>query len=470
FVIAMVALVAFMIFYYMGQGLIAVFALALNALFILAYLAFFNATLTLPGMAGLILTMGMAVDANVLVFERIREELRLGSSSRVAIDNGYLKARWTILDSNITTFLTGIILYNFGTGPVKGFALTLMVGIVFTVFTALFAAKVLTDLLTSKLDHISVGKLTVFQNAKFPFINFRKRAYILSGALILVGLISLIAHGGPRYSIDFKGGSLMELHFDKPVTIEGIRDALGKVDVEGTDFGTSEIQFIGEGNQDVLIRVVQVGNMQETSQKIKTALKENLGDAVPEDSGQWVLREEMVGPTIWNELRGQAWKAILWSLLVLLIYITIRFEFKYSLGAILALAHDTIIVVGLFSLLGEEISLTVIAAILALIGYSLNDTIVVFDRIREKVRKGIQGGYVQTLDSAINETLARTTITSLTTLIAVLALFFFGGDVIHGFSLALTIGIIVGTYSSIFVAAPILVEWYNHVDKKRKAK
>jgi SecD/SecF fusion protein len=470
FVIALVALVLFMIFYYMGQGVIAVIALALNALFILAYLAFFNATLTLPGMAGLILTMGMAVDANVLVFERIREELRLGSSSRVAIDNGYLKARWTILDSNITTFLTGVILYNFGTGPVKGFALTLMVGIATTVFTALVISKVFTDLLTRKLDYISVGKLTVFQNAKFPFINFRNRAYILSGTVILVGLISLFIHGGPKYSIDFKGGSLMELHFDKPVTIENIRSALGKVNVQGTDFGTSEIQFIGQGNQDVLIRVVQVGNMEETSQKIKSALQENLGDAVPRDAGQWVLREEMVGPTIGSELRGQAWWAIIWSLVVLLAYITIRFEFKYSLGAILSLAHDTIIVVGLFSLLGEEISLTVIAAILALIGYSLNDTIVVFDRIREKVRRGIQAGYTQTLDNAINETLSRTTITSLTTLIAVLALFFFGGEVIHGFSLALTIGIIIGTYSSVFVAAPVLVEWYNRIDKKSKSK
>ncbi len=470
FVIAMVALVLFMIFYYMGQGVIAVFALALNALFILAYLAFFNATLTLPGMAGIILTMGMAVDANVLVFERIREELRLGSSNRVAVDNGYLKARWTILDSNITTFLTGIILYNFGTGPVKGFALTLMVGIAATVFTALFASKVLTDLLTRKLDHISVGKLTVFQGAKFPFVNLRSRAYIVSGALVLVSLISLIAHGGPKYSIDFKGGTLLELHFERPVTIAGIREALGTVDVEGTDLATSEIQFIGDTNQDVLIRVVQVGNMEETSSEVKQALRAQFADAVPEDASNWVLREEMVGPTIGGELRTQAWWAIIWSLVVLLIYITIRFEFKYSLGAILALLHDTLIVVGIFSLMGEEISLTVIAAILALIGYSLNDTIVVYDRIREKVRKGAQAGYLPTLNIAINETLGRTTVTSFTTLLAVLALFFFGGEVIHGFSLALVIGIIVGTYSSIFVATPVLVEWFNRVDKKRKGK
>lgn len=470
FVIAMIAVIIFMVFYYMGQGLIAVAALALNALFILAYMAFFNATLTLPGMAGIILTMGMAVDANVLVFERIREELRLGSSSRIAVDNGYLKARWTILDSNITTFLTGVILYNFGTGPVKGFALTLMVGIVSTVITALIASKVLTDLLTRKLDHISVGKLTIFQNTKFPFISLKNKAYLFSGTLILISLISLVAHGGPKYSIDFKGGTLLELHFDKPVTISAIRDALGQVRVEGTDLATSEIQFAGEGNQDALIRIVKVGDMQETSNQVKAALKSKLGDAVPADDTQWVLREEMVGPTIGSELRGQAWWAIFWSLLVLLVYITIRFEFKYSLGAILALIHDPLIVLGVFSLMGEEISLTVISAILALLGYSINDTIVVFDRIREKVRKGVQSGYLETLNTAVNETLSRTTITSFTTLLTMLALFFFGGEVIHGFALALVIGIIVGTYSSIFVATPILVEWYNRVEKKRKSR
>jgi SecD/SecF fusion protein len=470
FIIGLSAIVFFMIAYYFGQGLIAVFALILNAIFILAYLALFKATLTLPGMAGIILTMGMAVDANVLVFERIREELRLGNSTRVAIANGYLRARWAILDSNITTFLTGIILFNFGTGPIKGFALTLMVGIISTIFTALFASRALTDLLTLKLNHISVGKMTVFQGAKFPFIGFRKKAYILSGALILVAIISLIAHKGPKYSIDFVGGSLIELHFDKPVQIGEIRDSLGKVDVPGTDFSTSEIQFLGQDNKDVLIRIVKVGNMQETSTKVKEALRADFSDRVPANVNDWLLREEMVGPTIGKELQGKAWMAIFWSLVVLLVYITIRFEFKYSLGAILSLLHDTIITIGMFSLLNKEISLTIIAAILTLIGYSLNDTIVVFDRIREKLRKGISEGYTETLDRAINETLSRTTITSFLTLLSVLALFFFGGEVINGFSFALIVGVVVGTYSSIFVATPVVVEWYMKFEKNKKQK
>ncbi len=468
FLIALIAIIAFMIVYYMGQGFIAVFALVLNAIFILAYLALFKATLTLPGMAGIILTMGMAVDANVLVFERIREEMRLGNSNKVAIDNGYLRARWAILDSNITTFLTGIILYNFGTGPIKGFALTLMVGIVSTVFTALFCSKVLTDMLTRKLDHISVGKLNVFLNAKYPFVAFRRYAYIISSVFIIVGIASLAMKGGPKYSIDFKGGTLLELHFTQPIQIADVREALGTVNVPGTNLATSEIQFVGDGNQDLLVRIVQVGNMQETSRMVKDALKTKFTGSIPDDLNNWVLREEMVGPTIGKELRGQAWWAIIWSLVVLLVYITIRFEFKYSLGAIASLIHDTVITVGLFSVFNKEISLTVIAALLTLIGYSLNDTIVVFDRIREKVRKGIPEGYIPTLDKAINETLSRTTITSFLTFLSVLSLFLFGGEVINGFSLALLIGIVFGTYSSVFVATPVVVEWYLAVEKKKK--
>ncbi len=386
----------------------------------------------------------------------------------MAIDNGYLRARWAILDSNITTLLTGIILYNFGTGPIKGFALTLMVGIVSTVFTALFCSKVLTDMLTRKLDHISVGKLNVFLNAKYPFVAFRRYAYIISSVFIIVGIASLAMKGGPKYSIDFKGGTLLELHFTQPIQIADVREALGTVNVPGTNLATSEIQFVGDGNQDLLVRIVQVGNMQETSRMVKDALKTKFTGSIPDDLNNWVLREEMVGPTIGKELRGQAWWAIIWSLVVLLVYITIRFEFKYSLGAIASLIHDTVITVGLFSVFNKEISLTVIAALLTLIGYSLNDTIVVFDRIREKVRKGIPEGYIPTLDKAINETLSRTTITSFLTFLSVLSLFLFGGEVINGFSLALLIGIVFGTYSSVFVATPVVVEWYLAVEKKKK--
>ena len=470
--IGLILVVLFMIAYYFGAGLIAVVALFMNMLFILAYLAYFRATLTLPGMAGIILTIGMAVDANVLIFERIREELRLGNTTRVAVNNGYDKARWTILDSNITTFLTAIILYNFGTGPIKGFALTLMVGIVASVFTALFVTRVMFNILTHRitLSKTTLGVLSPFTDTKFKFVDFRRKAFILSGAVILAGLISLAIHAGPKYSIDFLGGSLFELHFDKPVTVAEIRDSLREVDVEGTDLSTSEIKFIGTENKDVLIRIVQVGDMRETSEKVKDALRTTFSDRLPENQDEWLLREEQVGPSIGTELKGKALWAIIFSLIVLVVYITVRFEFKFSVGAILALVHDVLITVGLFSLLNKEISLSIIAALLTIVGYSLNDTIVVFDRIREKLRKGIKGSYIDVLNTSVNETLSRTVITSLTTLLTVLSLYLFGGSVIHDFSFAMLIGVIVGTYSSIFVATPLLVEWYLSIEKKKKAK
>lgn len=467
-IIGLTVVIIFMVFYYMGAGLISVLALFLNMLFILAYLAYFRATLTLPGIAGIILTIGMAVDANVLIFERIREELRLGNTTRVAVSNGYLRARWTILDSNITTFLTAIILYNFGTGPIKGFALTLMVGIVASVFTALFVTKIVFDIITHRinLSEKSIGYLSFFVNSNFPIIDFRKKGFILSGTMIIVGIISLAIHGGPEYSIDFLGGNLLELHFEEPVTIEGIRDSLRDVDTEGINLATSEIKFIGREKKDVLIRIVDVGNMAETSSKVKAALRNNFKDKVASDESMWILREEQVGPSIGVELKEQAFWAIIMSLLVLVIYITIRFEFKFSLGAILALIHDILITVGLFSILRKEISLTIIAALLTIVGYSLNDTIVVFDRIREKLRTGMKEGYLATLNTSVNETLSRTVITSFTTLLTVLSLFFFGGAVIHDFSFALLVGVIVGTYSSIFVATPLLAEWYISTAKK----
>ena len=470
--IGLLFVVIFMIAYYVGAGFIAIIALFLNMIFILAYLAYFRATLTLPGIAGIILTIGMAVDANVLIFERIREELRLGNTTRMAVDNGYTRVRWTILDSNITTFLTAIILYNFGTGPIKGFALTLMVGIVASVFTALFVTRVVFDILTHKinLSKVSMGILAPFVNSRIKFIFNRRRAFILSGIVILAGLVSLAIHGGPKYSIDFLGGSLIELHFDKPVEIAEIRDALSDVDVEGTDLSTSEVKFIGRDKKDVLIRIVQVGNMQETSTKVKQALINGFEDRIPEDKTNWLLREEQVGPSIGVELKGQALWAILFSLIVIVIYITIRFEFKYSIGALLAIIHDVLITVGLFSLLGKEISLSIIAALLTIVGYSLNDTIVVFDRIREKLRKGIKGEYFDCLNTSVNETLGRTIVTSLTTLLTVLSLFLFGGAVIHDFSFAILVGVVVGTYSSIFVATPLLAEWYLAVERKKLLK
>ena len=299
---------------------------------------------------------------------------------------------------------------------------------------------------------------------------YRRKAFILSGVIILAGLVSLAVQNGPKYSIDFLGGSLFELHFEKPVEIGNIRETLSTVNVVGTDLSTSEIKFLGKDKKDVIIRIVKVGDMEETSSKVKEALMTRFEDSLPADKTDWILREEQVGPSIGAELKGKALWAILFSLIVLVIYITIRFEFKFSIGALLAIIHDVLITVGLFSLLGKEISLTIIAALLTIVGYSLNDTIVVFDRIREKLRKGIKIEYLENLNNSVNETLNRTVITSVTTLLTVVSLFLFGGTVIHDFSFAMLIGVIVGTYSSIFVATPLLAEWYLAVEKKKLKK
>ena len=468
----LVMVVIFMVIWYALAGVVSIFALVLNILIILAYMAYFRATLTFPGIAGIILTIGMAVDGNVLIYERIREELRAGTAVGMAIANGFKRATWTILDSNITTILTGIILYNFGTGPIRGFALTLIVGLLASMFTALVVSRVIFDVMHAKLNITanSFGILKVFTKANFQFIRNRRMAYLLSAAVILAGLVSLGIKGGPKYSIDFKGGTLLEVHFSQPVQIDDIRSALGRVDVPGTDLATSEIKYIGANEQDVLIRIVKVENMQETSGRVKDVLTTQFADRLPENRSDWLLREEQVGPSIGNELQGKAIWAAFWSIIMLIGYLSVRFDFKFSLGAILAVVHDVLVTIGLFSIMNKEISMTIVAALLTIVGFSLNDTIVIFDRIRERFHRGVKGDYLDNLNIAVNETLSRTFITNFTVFLTVLALFFFGGVVIHDFALAMLIGSITGTYSTIFIATPLLAEWHLRITQKRAAE
>ena len=464
--------VIFMVMWYLLAGVVSIFALVLNILIILAYLAYFRATLTFPGIAGIILTIGMAVDGNVLIYERIREELRAGTAVGMAIANGFKRATWTILDSNITTILTGVILFNFGTGPIRGFALTLIVGLFASMFTALFVSRVIFDFMHSKMNITarSFGVLKVFTNTNFQFIRNRRWAYLASGALILAGLLSLAAKGGPKYSIDFLGGTLLEVHYEQPVQIQEIRNALAQVEVPGTDLATSEIKYIGNDERDVLIRIVKVADMQQTSDRVKTVLTSEFEDRLPENRANWLLREEQVGPSIGTELKSKAIWAIFWSIIMLIGYLTVRFDFKFSLGAILAIVHDVAVTVGMFSLMDKEISMTIVAALLTIVGFSLNDTIVIFDRIRERFRRGVKGDYADNLNIAVNETLSRTFITNFTVFLTVLAIFFFGGAVIHDIALAMVIGSITGTYSTIFIATPLLVEWHNYVERKQVEK
>ena len=469
-IISMVIVALFMIAYYRFAGIVADVALGMNVLFVMAVLAGFHATLTLPGIAGIILTIGMAVDANVLIFERIREELRAGKTVRAAIDSGYGNALSAIIDANITTLIVGIVLYEFGTGPIRGFALTLCIGIVSSLFTALVVTRSIFNAWTSRASttSLSIGPIAFLANSKIAFLSLRKIAFAASGVVLAAGVVSIFAHNGLTPGIDFSGGTLLELHFDPPVQIETLRDKLKRVDVGGrtVDLSSSEIKRFGSVN-DVLIRVTEQETGTDVADGIKATLRAALSDNI--EASDWVRRQEKVGPKIGEELTGAAVRAVLLSLALILVYMAWRFkQFLYGIAAVVALFHDVILTLGLISILDMEITLAVVAGLLAIVGYSLNDTIVVFDRIRENLLGRRRLSFSEIIDRSINECLSRTVVTSLTTLMAVVAMMVYGGHVIRDFTITLLIGIIVGTYSSMFVASPVLL--YGHERANRAAK
>ena len=455
---SMVLIVIFMVLYYRAAGLIADCALLLNMLFIMAVLAGFHATLTLPGIAGIILTIGMAVDANVLIFERIREELRSGKTVRAAIDSGYGHALSAIIDANVTTFLVGIVLYQFGTGPIRGFALTLCIGIISSLFTAFFVTRTIFELITRKSEQsgLSIGPVALFSNLNIRFLSLRNIGFGASAAVLLIGIVSILGINGIRKGIDFAGGTLLELHFDPAVQVEDIRSQLGRVPVGDAeiDLSKSEIKQFGSEN-DILIRVSESGTGTEVADGIMGVLEAGFVNNIEEM--EWIRRQEKVGPKIGSELSSAAVRAVLVALALILIYMAWRFHrFLYGIAAVIALFHDVLITLGLLSLFDIEITLAVVAALLAIVGYSLNDTIVVFDRIRENLHTARRQGFDGTVNQSINECLSRTLITSATTLLAVLVLMIFGGEVNRDFTITLMIGVVVGTYSSVFVASPVL--------------
>ncbi len=455
---SMVLVVIFMVLYYRAAGLIADCALLLNMLFIMAVLAGFHATLTLPGIAGIILTIGMAVDANVLIFERIREELRSGKTVRAAIDSGYGHALSAIIDANVTTFLVGIVLYQFGTGPIRGFALTLCIGIISSLFTAFFVTRTIFELITRKSEQssLSIGPVGLFSNLNIRFLSLRNIGFGTSAAVLLIGIVSILGINGIRQGIDFAGGTLLELHFDPAVKVEDIRSQLGRVPVGDAeiDLSKSEIKQFGSEN-DILIRVSESGAGTEVADGIMGVLEAGFASSIEEM--EWIRRQEKVGPKIGSELSNAAVRAVLVALALILIYMAWRFHrFLYGIAAVVALFHDVLITLGLLSLFDIEITLAVVAALLAIVGYSLNDTIVVFDRIRENLHTARRQGFDGTVNQSINECLSRTLITSATTLMAVLVLMIFGGEVNRDFTITLMIGVVVGTYSSVFVASPVL--------------
>ncbi|MGB1445344.1 MAG: protein translocase subunit SecDF [Flavobacteriaceae bacterium] len=474
FLIALLIVLVWMIFYYGSSGLFADIALALNILLIFGILAGLGAVLTLPGIAGIVLTIGISVDANVLIFERIREELRKGKGPQKAVNDGFNNALSSILDANITTGLTALILFVFGTGPIKGFATTLLIGIGTSLFTAIFITRLFVDGRLFKGKKVSFStKATegLLSNLSFGFLGKRKVAYIISGALILVSLASL-TFNGLNQGVDFVGGRSYTVRFDQimnPAEVEkGLVDA----------FGSAEVKTFGEDNQ---LKITTKYKIEEegsaVDQEIYTKLYESLQNYLPdgysfdqfingaEDKTVGIMSSIKVGPTIADDIKNNSYLAVIGSLIVVFLYILLRFrKWQFSLGAVAAVFHDVLIVLGIFSLtynimpFNMEINQAFIAAILTVIGYSLNDTVVVFDRIREYTNDHPKWKLGDTVDSALNSTLSRTLNTSLTTLLVLLAIFIFGGESIRGFMFALIVGVLVGTYSSVFIATPVMFD------------
>jgi SecD/SecF fusion protein len=445
----------FMIVYYLKGGLVAILALILNLIFLLAVLSGFRATLTLPGLAGIVLTVGAAIDANVLIFERIREELMSGKTIRTAIVGGYQKVFSTILDANTTTFIAAIILFYFGTGPIKGFAVTLSIGLAASFFTAIFITRNLFEFWILK-GLKSLPMLSFFKNQNFDFLKVKNFAFIVSGVLILSGIISVFMHGGLRYGVDFTGGSIVEVQFEgEPVSSGEMRAALATVGL-----GEATIQKEREAN----LFMVKVQESEESaSEKLKGALMETFSDRKID-----FPRQELVGPAVSRGLQTRAIWVVLLGMIGILIYVAIRFNFRFGVASVVALIHDIVLTVGILSITNTEFNIPIIAGLLTILGYSINDSIVVSDRIRENVRLMRGKPFRDIINTSINQTLARTIITSLTTLFVLFSLFFFGGRILHGFSLTLLVGIVIGTYSSIFIVAPIVAEWERKSPSRKR--
>ncbi|MCE2778333.1 MAG: protein translocase subunit SecDF [Algoriphagus sp.] len=477
-IISMIAglalVVLFMVAYYAKGGLVAVAALVFNIFFILGILAQLGTALTLPGIAGIVLTMGMSIDANVLIFERIKDELRNGVNLLSAINTGYNKAFSAILDGNVTTFITGAILFALGQGPVKGFAIVLMIGIACSFFSSVFITRVIISWMTKKGDKSSVSFATPFAKNSLSALNIdfmskRKIAYIASSSIIVIGL-GLAVVNGLKLGVDFTGGRSYVVAFNQPMVPSDL-----KVGLDGEFDGSVEVKTYGSNNvlkvtTSYLINEDDDASNKEVESKVKEGITAVTGFTFVENSAQpgdkqfSITGSSKVGATVANDIKSSSLQAMILALIAIFLYILMRFrKWQFSLGAIVALAHDALFVIAAFSIAGTfgasfEIDQVFIAAILTVIGYSINDTVIIYDRIRENVENRGSRKLLKVFNDSINETLSRTLITSFTTLIVVIVLLFFGGEVLRGFSFALFVGITVGTFSSIYIATPIVVD------------
>lgn len=472
FLIALLVVLLYMVFYYNKAGIASDIALIANLFFLIGVLASTNIALTLPGIAGIVLTIGMSVDANVLIYERIREEIRAGKGIRLAVTDGYSRAYSSIIDANVTTLLTGIILWVFGSGPIEGFAKTLVIGILTSLFSAIFITRLIFTFMLDKNKELKFSSAiteNILQNANFAFLSKRKIYYGLSTLIIVAGLASL-SMKGLNYGIDFQGGRSYLVRFEQPVNESDVRNALkGRFEAE------PEVKTFGELNQlkittDYLINSESPDADQIVDQALNDGLSELNGGEAYE-----VMSSVKVGPTIADDIKTAAFWSILFSMVVIFLYILFRFrKWQYGLGAVAAIFHDVLIVLGLFSILDGmlpfslEIDQAFIAAILTVVGYSINDTVVVFDRIREYLGLHKKQEFNDVVNQALNSTLSRTINTSLTTFFVLLMIFLFGGEVIRGFTFALLIGVSVGTYSSLFIASPLVVDLSSRRSKSLK--
>ncbi len=459
-VAGLVLVAGFMLIYYLLAGFISVLALALNLFIITGTLGLLNilvggsaVTLTLPGIAGIILTLGMAVDANVLINERIREEINNGRPLSTAIANGYNRAFAAIFDSHITNLIAAFMLFQFGSGPVKGFAITLTIGIISSLFTALYVTRTIFMILMQGKGLKNLPMMRLLSNTKIDFIKIRYFCFALSLIVTIGGMLAFFHKKEAAYGIDFAGGQIQEYKFAKPVSSEVIRDALksnGVIDVV--------IQRFEKTPENVIIRTSAAEDMHSAVDK---ALKEKLADNPAQ-----LLRVEKVGPIVGKHLRQQALLAIICAMGGILIYIAYRFKhFDFAVAGVIALIHDVLVALGLVVYFGHQVDLLIVTALLTIAGFSISDTIIIYDRVRENIAKTKKYDLAEIINLSINQTLSRTILTSLTVIMVVLSLFFLGGEVLHAFSLCLLIGFLTGVYSSIYVAAPLVLFW-----EKRNAK
>lgn len=485
FIIAFILVLVYMLFFYNKAGIAANIALVTNVVFIFGVLSSMGAVLTLPGIAGIVLTLGMAVDSNVIIYERIKEELRAGKGVRLAVDDGYKAAYSAIIDGNVTTLLVAVVLAWFGSGPVQGFATTLIIGILTSLFTSIFISRLFFINQLERNKKVTFdNKITrnFLSNTQINFIKTRKVAYLLSGSVIAIGLFFLFTKG-LNFGVDFSGGRTYVVRFDKDVAVNDIRTSMFK------EFGeTPEVKTFGGNNQvkittkylinennpatDSIVEV-KVFNAVKGFYSVSMTFDEFTSDDPDKVLGR--LSSQKVGPTIADDIKRSAVYAIIIALIIVFIYIAIRFnKWFYGLGGVIALFHDALITVSLFSIFygilpfNLEVDQTFIAAILTIIGYSINDTVIIFDRIREYNTLFPKRSIAENMNGAINSTLGRTLNTAGTTIVVLLAIFILGGEIIRGFSFALLVGILVGTYSSVFVASPIAFEFINR--KKKEVK